>query len=84
MIASRQLVRLIVLKKCFNRLCSVTVVAPTSNNTKEALKELRKKTGYSYVNCRKALNKFGPDDLDEAVEWLKKRAIEEGWEKAAK
>ncbi|VDK78678.1 unnamed protein product [Onchocerca ochengi] len=84
MITSRQLIRLIVLKKCFNRLCSVTVVAPTSNNTKEALKELRKKTGYSYVNCRKALNKFGPDDLDEAIKWLKKRAIEEGWEKAAK
>lgn len=196
--ASRQLIRLIVVRKCFNRLCSTTVVAPTSNTTKEvifqyfevaqiyaqyissgnvdfieilayltqiqvqnyrmkfiqsysassitlvlclefmkqklfnlklrsvltssrsqqfkcfpkvvveqflsnfeihfssvckqlfilcsfqALKELRKKTGYSYVNCRKALNNFGPDNLDEAIKWLKKQAIEEGWEKAAK
>uniref|UniRef100_A0A0R3S6B4 Elongation factor Ts, mitochondrial n=1 Tax=Elaeophora elaphi TaxID=1147741 RepID=A0A0R3S6B4_9BILA len=84
MIASLRLIRLIVLKKSFNRLCSATVIASTGNTTKEALKELRKKTGYSYVNCRKALNEFGPDNLDEAIKWLKKRAIQEGWEKAAK
>ncbi|EFO24211.1 elongation factor TS family protein [Loa loa] len=84
MIASRQLIRLIVLKKTFNRLCSVSVVAPTSKTTKEALKELREKTGYSYVNCRKALSDFGVDNLDEAIKWLKKKATEEGWEKAAK
>ncbi|CAG9535667.1 unnamed protein product [Cercopithifilaria johnstoni] len=84
MIASRQLIRSIVLKESFSRLCSDTVVASTPNITKEALKELRKKTGYSYVNCRKALNKFGTDNLNEAIIWLKKRAVEEGWEKAAK
>lgn len=50
----------------------------------QALKELRKKTGYSYVNCRKALNEFGLDNLDEAIRWLKRKAMEEGWEKAAK
>ncbi|VDN25914.1 unnamed protein product [Gongylonema pulchrum] len=50
----------------------------------EALKELRKRTGYSYVNCRKALLEFGPDRLDAAIKWLQERAIKEGWEKAAK
>ncbi|KAL3985850.1 Elongation factor TS family protein [Acanthocheilonema viteae] len=84
MIASRQLIRLTVLRKNFSRLYSTNVVAPTSNITKEALKELREKTGYSYLNCRKALNEFGSDNLDEAIKWLKKKAIEEGWEKAAK
>ncbi|VDK72404.1 unnamed protein product [Litomosoides sigmodontis] len=84
MIASRQLIPLIVLKKSLRRLCSATVAVPAPSTTKEALKELRKKTGYSYVNCRKALNEFGPDNLDDAIKWLKKRAIEEGWEKAAK
>nr|CDP98656.1 BMA-TSFM-1, isoform a [Brugia malayi] len=83
MIVSRQVIRSVV-RKSFNRLCSANVVALPSGSTKEALKELRRKTGYSYVNCRKALNEFGPDNLDEAIKWLKKRAIEEGWEKAAK
>ncbi|VDN03037.1 unnamed protein product [Thelazia callipaeda] len=49
-----------------------------------ALKELRKKTGYSYVNCRKAINEFGLNNLNEAVKWLKEMAAKEGWEKAAK
>ncbi|VDN94189.1 unnamed protein product [Brugia pahangi] len=83
MIVSRQVIRSVV-RKSFNRLCSANIVALPSGSTKEALKELRRKTGYSYVNCRKALNEFGPDNLDEAIKWLKKRAIEEGWEKAAK
>uniref|UniRef100_A0A915PQ39 Elongation factor Ts, mitochondrial n=1 Tax=Setaria digitata TaxID=48799 RepID=A0A915PQ39_9BILA len=82
MIVSRQSIRLIALRKSSNRLFSSVSAAPST--TKEALKELRKKTGYSYVNCRKALNNFGPDNLNEAIKWLKQKATEEGWEKAAK
>ncbi|EYB83232.1 hypothetical protein Y032_0340g2998 [Ancylostoma ceylanicum] len=51
---------------------------------KEALMKLRKRTGYSYVNCRKALVQFGSDNLAEAEKWLRERAQSEGWAKAAK
>ncbi|CAJ0577079.1 unnamed protein product, partial [Mesorhabditis spiculigera] len=50
---------------------------------KESLAKLRKKTGYSYVNCRKALLQFG-SDLAEAEKWLRQNAEKEGWAKAAK
>lgn len=36
------------------------------------------------MNCRKALLEYGPDRLEEAVNWLKQKALNEGWEKAAK
>ncbi|RCN30863.1 putative translation elongation factor Ts [Ancylostoma caninum] len=51
---------------------------------KEALMKLRKRTGYSYVNCRKALVQFGSENLAEAEKWLRERARSEGWAKAAK
>lgn len=51
---------------------------------KAALKHLRSRTGYSYVNCRKALLQFGNDRLEEAEKWLKDMAEKEGWNKAAK
>nr|AZA04903.1 mitochondrial elongation factor Ts [Anisakis simplex] len=51
---------------------------------KEALKKLRKRTGYSYVNCRKALLHFGTEHLDDAEKWLKELAVKEGWSRAAK
>lgn len=46
--------------------------------------KLRKRTGYSYVNCRKALVQFGQDNMEEAEKWLKELAKKEGWTKAAK
>ncbi|KAH7716933.1 Elongation factor TS family protein [Aphelenchoides avenae] len=45
---------------------------------------LRKKTGYSYANCRKALVKFGENNMAEAEKWLRQEAAKEGWAKAAK
>uniref|UniRef100_A0A0M3I9F5 Elongation factor Ts, mitochondrial n=1 Tax=Ascaris lumbricoides TaxID=6252 RepID=A0A0M3I9F5_ASCLU len=48
-----------------------------------ALKELRKRTGYSYVNCRKALLQYGPERLEDAEKWLRELAAKEGWTKAA-
>lgn len=46
--------------------------------------KLRKRTGYSYVNCRKALVQFGSENIAQAEEWLRERAKTEGWAKAAK
>ncbi|CAD6189661.1 unnamed protein product [Caenorhabditis auriculariae] len=60
-----------------------SVAAPVQVD-KESLMKLRKRTGYSYVNCRKALVQFGPDKLDEAEKWLREVAVKEGWAKAAK
>ncbi|KAE9551059.1 hypothetical protein FO519_005726 [Halicephalobus sp. NKZ332] len=65
-------------------LSSATPNAATSSAKKDALMKLRKKTGYSYVNVRKAVEQFGPERLDEAEKWLKELARKEGWAKAAK
>ncbi|GMT10389.1 hypothetical protein PFISCL1PPCAC_1686, partial [Pristionchus fissidentatus] len=51
---------------------------------KEALKELRQRTGYSFVNCKKLSNQFDRSQLDEAVTWLHELARKEGWKKAEK
>ena len=45
---------------------------------------MRKETGYSYANCRKALVKFGVQNYSDALKWIKEEAKKEGWEKAAK
>lgn len=45
--------------------------------------KLRRKTGYSFVNCKKALETCG-GDLKQAEAWLHKQAQKEGWSKAAK
>jgi elongation factor Ts len=61
---------------------STTTSSPA--NKKEALSILRKRTGYSYTNIRKAVDQFGPEKIDEAEKWLKELAVKEGWAKAAK
>ncbi|KHN76507.1 Elongation factor Ts, mitochondrial [Toxocara canis] len=82
MLRLRSLVRL----SSASRLCLSTAASSASvpKVDKEALKELRKRTGYSYVNCRKALLHFGPERLEEAEKWLRELAAKEGWAKAAK
>ncbi|ETN79197.1 translation elongation factor Ts [Necator americanus] len=65
-------------------LSSAAPAAVSVSVDKEALMKLRKRTGYSYVNCRKALVKFGPENLADAEKWLKEQARTEGWAKAAK
>lgn len=45
---------------------------------------MRKRTGYSYVNCRKALLEFGANRLEDAEKWLHNLAVKEGWMKATK
>uniref|UniRef100_A0A914PJW1 Elongation factor Ts, mitochondrial n=1 Tax=Panagrolaimus davidi TaxID=227884 RepID=A0A914PJW1_9BILA len=39
---------------------------------------------FGYTNIRKAVDKFGPERIDEAEKWLKELAVKEGWAKAAK
>uniref|UniRef100_V9L421 Elongation factor Ts, mitochondrial n=1 Tax=Callorhinchus milii TaxID=7868 RepID=V9L421_CALMI len=50
---------------------------------KELLMKLRRKTGYSFTNCKKALEKFC-SDLSQAEDWLHEEAHREGWSKATK
>uniref|UniRef100_A0A2K5Y6R3 Elongation factor Ts, mitochondrial n=1 Tax=Mandrillus leucophaeus TaxID=9568 RepID=A0A2K5Y6R3_MANLE len=54
-----------------------------SASSKELLMKLRRNTGYSFVNCKKALESCG-GDLKQAEIWLHKQAQKEGWSKAAK
>ncbi|XP_058442093.1 elongation factor Ts, mitochondrial isoform X2 [Marmota monax] len=54
-----------------------------SSSSKELLMKLRQKTGYSFVNCKKALETCG-GDLKKAEIWLHKQAQKEGWSKATK
>ncbi|GIY54306.1 elongation factor Ts, mitochondrial [Caerostris extrusa] len=48
-----------------------------------ALGKLRKSTGYSVSNCKKALEMF-PDDISKAEEWLHAEAKQQGWAKWSK
>ncbi|XP_074658122.1 elongation factor Ts, mitochondrial-like [Tubulanus polymorphus] len=50
---------------------------------KASLSKLRKRTGYPFINCRKALDRF-ENDVDKAEEWLRAEAQKEGWAKATK
>ncbi|XP_018417610.1 PREDICTED: elongation factor Ts, mitochondrial [Nanorana parkeri] len=50
---------------------------------KNVLVKLRKKTGYSFTNCKKALDKFS-NDIKQAEVWLHEQAQKEGWSKASK
>ncbi|XP_069087020.1 elongation factor Ts, mitochondrial [Pleurodeles waltl] len=50
---------------------------------KDLLVKLRKRTGYSFVNCKKALEKFS-NDSKQAEAWLHEQAQKEGWSKASK
>uniref|UniRef100_A0A182QW97 Elongation factor Ts, mitochondrial n=1 Tax=Anopheles farauti TaxID=69004 RepID=A0A182QW97_9DIPT len=50
---------------------------------KSALATLRKKTGYTFANCKKALELHN-NDLTKAELWLKEQAQAMGWSKATK
>ncbi|XGW01834.1 hypothetical protein V3C99_014152 [Haemonchus contortus] len=80
----RQLFRGPVPMSLLRRSLSSAAPEPSVSVSKEALMKLRKRTGYSYVNCRKALVKFGADNIAEAEKWLREQAKSEGWAKAAK
>lgn len=50
---------------------------------KALLMKLRKNTGYTFINCKKALEKF-ENDIAQAESWLHEQAQKEGWSKASK
>ncbi|XP_066253774.1 elongation factor Ts, mitochondrial [Euwallacea similis] len=50
---------------------------------KSALATLRKKTGYTFANCKKALELHN-NNLEKAEEWLRQQAQALGWSKATK
>ncbi|XP_074082361.1 elongation factor Ts, mitochondrial isoform X2 [Macrotis lagotis] len=56
---------------------------PEASSSKERLKKLRRRTGYSFTNCKKALETCG-GDLAQAEAWLHNQAQKEGWSKATK
>ncbi|XP_041633606.1 elongation factor Ts, mitochondrial isoform X2 [Cheilinus undulatus] len=45
--------------------------------------KLRKGTGYTFISCKKALEKFD-NDINQAETWLHEQAQKEGWSKANK
>lgn len=50
---------------------------------KALLVKLRKSTGYTFINCKKALETFN-NDIAQAESWLHEQAQKEGWSKASK
>ncbi|XP_060516741.1 elongation factor Ts, mitochondrial [Cylas formicarius] len=55
----------------------------TKFNEKSLLAVLRKKTGYTFTNCKKALDLHN-NDVNKAEVWLKEQAQQLGWSKATK
>ena len=60
-----------------------TLFIPTQSASKGPLSQLRKKTGFSLANCKKALQQFD-NDIEAAEKWLIEEAQKQGWEKATK
>ncbi|XP_061833671.1 elongation factor Ts, mitochondrial [Nerophis lumbriciformis] len=50
---------------------------------KNLLVKLRKRSGYTFINCKKALEKFH-NDITQAEAWLNEQAQKEGWSRANK
>lgn len=64
-----------VLTRCLQTCASLRAVEKT------ALMELRKKTGYTFTNCKKALE-ANNNDIKKAEKWLADEAKKYGWAKA--
>nr|XP_012230253.1 PREDICTED: elongation factor Ts, mitochondrial [Linepithema humile]XP_012230254.1 PREDICTED: elongation factor Ts, mitochondrial [Linepithema humile] len=52
-------------------------------SNKSLLAKLRKKTGYTFSNCKKALE-LHENDVNKAEIWLREQAQQHGWSQAAK
>ncbi|XP_037090622.1 elongation factor Ts, mitochondrial-like [Pollicipes pollicipes] len=63
--------------------CLATSARLEAGADKTKLAKLRKITGYSFVNCKKALQQHDYD-LERAEAWLREQAQAEGWAKASK
>ncbi|XP_029008052.1 elongation factor Ts, mitochondrial [Betta splendens] len=62
---------------------SLHMCCPLLAADKTLLIKLRKNTGYTFINCKNALEKFD-NDLAQAETWLHEQAQKEGWSKASK
>ncbi|XP_034472282.1 elongation factor Ts, mitochondrial [Drosophila innubila] len=73
------------LQKFFNRTLHTTrqLYAAGAGLEKSALSALRKKTGYTFANCKKALELHN-NDVNQAEKWLHQQAQSLGWSKATK
>nr|XP_040232457.1 elongation factor Ts, mitochondrial isoform X1 [Anopheles coluzzii] len=69
--------------KHLSRLLPATGIRLYATAEKSALATLRKKTGYTFANCKKALELHN-NDLAKAEQWLKEQATAMGWSKATK
>uniref|UniRef100_A0A182JJN7 Elongation factor Ts, mitochondrial n=1 Tax=Anopheles atroparvus TaxID=41427 RepID=A0A182JJN7_ANOAO len=67
----------------FPRLFHTTGIGFYAAAEKSALASLRKKTGYTFANCKKALELHN-NDLTKAEQWLREQAQTLGWSKATK
>ncbi|XP_002733702.1 elongation factor Ts, mitochondrial-like [Saccoglossus kowalevskii] len=76
--------KLFIATQCCRLIHNSTVLQGlAATGVKSNLAKLRKKTGFSFANCKKALNKF-ENNLEQAESWLKEQAQKEGWAKATK
>ncbi|XP_076764219.1 elongation factor Ts, mitochondrial [Xylocopa sonorina] len=68
-------------RQFFRSIHTSYVLCYTSKKT--LLSKLRKKTGYTFINCKKALE-TNDNNLEKAEQWLKEQAQAQGWDKAMK
>nr|CAG4650520.1 EOG090X0EI4 [Sida crystallina] len=71
------------LRRFFHRPSFTALYSSEKSNASSLLATLRKKTGYSISNCKKALTISG-NDIGKAETWLEEQAQAQGWDKAAK
>ena len=70
-----------ILRQFFRSIHTNYVLCYTSKKT--LLSKLRKKTGYTFVNCKKALE-LNDNDIVKAEQWLREQAQAQGWSQAMK
>ena len=56
-------------------------LATTSAASNSPMAQLRRKTGYAFSLCRKALEMHS-QDIEKAEQWLRAEAAKQGWERA--
>lgn len=57
--------------------------APKIKVDKENLRKLRKRTGFPFIKCKDALQRF-ENNLKEAEKWMREEALKQGWATAGK
>lgn len=71
------------LRNYVGRFLHSQIASLSPHSAKSLLAKLRKNTGYSFANCKNALN-VNDNDYQKAEKWLHEQAQKEGWAKAQK